>query len=551
MEYHYNDLGNRSVYIERNNGTIYIDDNYISNEEEAFKQGSSDLDMYLPSINPPIQRVEVDSILDWIKSDIDVKNPQRVGLLYGSAGIGKSVVMHDLLQKLKDEKEYLTLGIKSDQFEFIDTEDLAEKMHLAKPLGDVIQSVSLCKARVVLLIDQIDALSLSLSSNRTPLRSLLRLIQEIQNIENVRIVISCRPYDLDYDPILESLKVDQKWELKEFRNEEVKYILEQYHYTTQFDDDVIHFLGNPLHLHLFLKVCNSDTLRFPLTEEDLYEELWRLNIIDTDKGKCKREGLIKLLDAMVKYMHDQQELTVRLTLLETEFHDEIHHLLHNGILLKGNNNQIQFFHQTMFDYVYARRFVELDGDLLVELTNHHQGLFVRSEVKSVLSFLRSSNPKLYKKVIKHILFDKDENDKPIFRYHLRLLVLSSMAYFENPIPEEQEFLKWNLFTDEGQFVVFMDAIHNISWFKELKSIVDFYGGWSSQNNRIQDRLIAVCGRVIYLDPGYVIDYLLSILSLGGLKEQMEVSSVLNLYEIRGADNKLMEIYNKILQFCNG
>jgi hypothetical protein len=38
--------------------------------------------------------------------------------------------------------------------------------------------------------------------------SLLKLIGQIQNIPHVRVVISCRPYDLEYDPLLDNLRIN-------------------------------------------------------------------------------------------------------------------------------------------------------------------------------------------------------------------------------------------------------------------------------------------------------------------------------------------------------
>ena len=137
-------------------------------------------------------------------------------MVYGKAGVGKSVVMSDLLKELQANPEYLVLGLKSDQIEFVNTKDLAQQLHLAKPLDIVVRESAQKYKRVILLIDQIDALSLSLSSNRTPLRSILKLIGQIQYVPNVRVVISCRPYDLEYDPSLETLRIKNKWEIKEF-----------------------------------------------------------------------------------------------------------------------------------------------------------------------------------------------------------------------------------------------------------------------------------------------------------------------------------------------
>ena len=222
-----NQFGDKSIYVGRNEGEIYVGINYVEEPSTAFKDGSYELLDYTPTIHPAIHRNEVDEIKRWIEQKASTDKAARLALVYGKAGIGKSVVMHDLLKELRVIPEYLVLGLKSDQIEFVDTADLAQRIHLAKPIEVVVREMAQKYKRVILLIDQIDALSLSLSSNRAPLRSLLKLIGQIQYQPNVRIIISCRPYDMEYDPQLDRLRIRNKWEIKEFSKEQVLQILEK------------------------------------------------------------------------------------------------------------------------------------------------------------------------------------------------------------------------------------------------------------------------------------------------------------------------------------
>ena len=117
-----NQFGDKSFYIEKNQGTIYINE-YIAESSKAFEDFSFELVDYRPTINPPINRSQVEEILAWIDKKTDEDNPKRVGLVYGRAGIGKSVVMSNLLHELRNREEYIYLGLKSDQIEFVDTND--------------------------------------------------------------------------------------------------------------------------------------------------------------------------------------------------------------------------------------------------------------------------------------------------------------------------------------------------------------------------------------------------------------------------------------------
>lgn len=538
-------FGDKSIYIDKHKGNIFIGDAYVIDAERAFEKGSFELEMYLPTINPPIERSEVDTILGWIERDADTKNPNRVGVLYGKAGIGKSVVMHNLLQRLTHIEGYKVLGLKSDQIEFTDTDTLSQQLHLPQPMEEVIEAMATSSKRVVLLIDQIDALSLSLSTNRAPLRSLLKLIQRIQLIKNVRVVISSRPYDLEYDPVLEQLKIKNKWELKEFSSEIVKQVLKQHGYDKLIDNNVLLFLGNPLHLHLFLKVFKTAQLRYPLTEEDLYDQLWKLYIIDNVNEKISKESVIALLDVLVNRMYERQELSVRYISVETDFAREIRYLQHCEILTLTPNGQLQFFHQTMFDYVFARRFTETKRNLLEELKGKHQGLFIRSAVKSIIAFMRSSDPSEYRKTITHLLFDLDENGEYVYRFHIRSLVLSSMVFFEEPIKEEINIIETRLIHDESQLPILLDAIHNVEWFNVIHSIFDKHYGWACLPKELKDRMIGIGRRIVSQDLDVVLDFANEVLDYGLEEDKQRVAWMLDLYDINNPGQKLIQVYNRI------
>lgn len=549
MQRNTSQFGETNIYVERNDGNIFIS-RYVSNTKDAFENGSYELDTYVPSIQPPIERREVKDIYEWIERNADRDVPKRVSLLYGKAGIGKSVVMHEVLKKVQERQDYHVLGLKSDQIEFADTDNLSDKLHLAKPLEEVIRELAAISQRVVLLIDQIDALSLSLSSNRTPLRSLLKLIHNIQRVHNVRVVISCRPYDLEYDPILEQLDIKQKWELKEFSKDEVQKVLSEHNYDKTLSEEMQHFLGNPLYLHLFLKVYKFANLSFPLTEEVLYDKLWEKYICDLPEEKIDRNKLIECLDAMVNRMYNQQELTVHIALFESKYVREINYLLGSEILKRTPNGLVQFFHQTMFDYVYARRFIENGRNLLDELKGQHQGLFIRSSVKSIIMFLRSYNPKEYKKTIVHLLYDVDEQGNQLYRFHIRSLVLTTMAYFEKPIEVELRLIETRLLDDQQHLIVLMDAIHNTTWFKSIKAIFDKKGGWKTLDQTIKEKLVVIGRRVVWMDSDVILDFSTELLSNGGEEIRGYISSMLNVYDLKMDSDKLVDIYNGITTTFN-
>lgn len=545
QEYTVNQFGDKSIFIDKHNGDIYLSDSYLVPTDMAFEEGSYELLSYEPSINPPIPRPEVDVIFNWIARDADSIEPQRVGILYGKAGIGKSVVMHDLLKKIQEVEDWKVLGLKSDIVEFADTDDLSKKLHLSSRIEDVIFDLSKVNKRVVLLVDQIDALSLSLSSNRTPLRSLLKLIQRIQCIQRVRVVVSCRPYDLEYDPTLEQLRVKNKWELKEFNPDVVKKVLELSRYDKPIGIETIHFLGNPLNLHLFLKVFKTAQLRYPLSQEDLYGQLWCKYIIDDTNEEVNKTRVVELLDAIANRMYERQELTIRRKIVETEYSKELNYLLHSEILTMTPNGLLQFFHQTMFDYVYARRFIEQGKDILEQLSKSHQGLFIRSAVRSILSFLRDSDPLVYINALIHLLFDKTHDGYNVYRFHIRSLILSSMVFYEKPIKEELILIETKLLNDDSVLYVLLDAVNNASWFKNILSVLWKHYTWRDLPESLKDRLVTIGRRIVWQNTDVVLDFANLILEQETDGDKQRISNMLYGFDVAGSEKKLIGVYERI------
>lgn len=524
-----NQTGDKSLFIERNSGAVYVGE-YVADPNDAFVDQSFELHSYAPKIQPPIQRDEVGQILDWIAKDTDSEKPNRVALLYGGAGVGKSVVMHDVLLQAQQRLDYLVLGLKTDQIEFTDSEYLRKHMHLAKPIVAVIKDMAQKNMRVVLLIDQIDALSLSLSSNRTPLRSILKLIEQVRLVPHVRIVLSCRPYDLEYDPILNDLKIPVKWELKNLSADNVKQVLAEHGIEVNLSEQLIGFLGNPLYLYLYLKVRPCDKLRLPITAEVLYDELWRICVMDIDECKINRERLFEFLDVLTSTMYERQELSIHHREIESNYISEMSYLLSNEVLLQSPNGRIQFFHQTMFDYVYARRFVENGSDLLEKLASQHQGLFSRAAVKSILTFLRETNPSLYKHNIKCLLYDKNAEGADKYRFHLKSLALSNMTFFDSPKVEELQLIKEKVYADNLYMRVIFESVHTGSWFDAIWKIIEDKGGWSVLNKEYKEMVMTMCNRILWSDAEKVLVVAFKILSSGNEEARRLVTGLVNHYQ---------------------
>lgn len=545
-----NQFGVKSIYIEKNEGEIYVSENYVESPSSAFINGSYELSDYTPTIEPAIPREQVGMIKAWIEREVGNEKSSTLGLLYGKAGIGKSVVMHDLLKTLQENKDYQVLGLKSDQVEFVDTDDLSHKLRLAQPIEKVVEEMAKKFQRVILLIDQIDALSLSLSSNRTPLRSLLKLIGQIQYIPNVRVVISCRPYDLEYDPMLDNLRIKNKWELKELTKEQVSRSLKNNNCNERLSDNLLRFLGNPLHLYLFLKVKSYEKLTDPLTTDLLYNQLWKKYVVDDNERNVDKERLLALLDSIVSSMYERQVLSVHIREFETTYDAELRYLFRNGLAIITSSGQVQFFHQTLFDYVYARLFIENGHDLLEELKAQHQGLFSRAAVKSILTFLRERDSAKYIRIIEKLLYAKNMDGRELYRYHLKSLALNNMAFFEIPLQEELNLISKRVFSDKVYMDVVFETVYTGNWFNAIWNIIDSKGGWKNLSKAYKDKVMVMSQRTLWLSGEMVLDRLNAVLDLSDENDCQYLDDLLQRYNLNCSSDKLIDYYKRLVKTRN-
>ena len=316
---------------------------------------------------------------------------------------------------------------------------------------------------IVVLIDQIDALSQSLSTNRNLINTYTTFINKISFISGIRIIISCRIFDLNRDAELRQYSNKKEIKLALLSNEEVGYVL---NYLPNckldcFPEILIELLKTPLHLDLFCRVYNENTpLNSIKTSYDLYRELWKIKVQDVGlKTDIKYQKLKEFLYRLSETIYKRQGNLSAPTILFDLYSKEIEYLKTESLIVEYQNSElIQFFHQSFYDYTFSRSFVEnKGGDIYQFLLSVHQGLFVRSLVKQVLIYLRLYDPYNYNQQIKNILL----SDK--IRYHIKLLLIDQLAFEESPTTGEIEIIQHLFKTNLRLLIAFFNSTPQTGW----------------------------------------------------------------------------------------
>lgn len=481
----------------------------------SIKESSSSLRSWYSYIysEKHIDRDETEKLHNWIMSDtLNTRPENRVCLLVGDAGSGKSVVMRDLLIRLEAE-DVPVLGLKSDLlFSTSNTYDLDLILNLGKSVNSVIGEYAE-KGKIVVLVDQIDALSSALTSKRGPLHSINTMVHEISLYENVRVVVSCRPYDQQYDPQLERYKLGLVVSMNYLKEKDVDETLALANITiNENETEVKEFLRNPLNLFLFCRLKNGGLFsdKHP-NRTILYEALWRQTIESKAPvaNMVTSEELINCLDSITDEMYNRQSLFLPTAFVNYKFLHEISYLSSNS-LLYNNDGNVQFIHQSLYDFVYAHLFLKNGKSIADILTGVHQGLFVRLRLKQILFYLRDTDTETYLRNLRNLLFAKDENGYSLYRFHLKHLMLTNIGFLKHLYDSEKSFIIHNILNNNDFSAIYLDSINTTSGLEIYRSHIDNKGGFSILSEDEQIQYINACERVLYDDSVTAVKYLLEL-----------------------------------------
>lgn len=442
-----------------------------------------------------LERKETNKLFDWIREPLP-KDKSPIAILTGKAGCGKSVILKDLLQKLNEEK-IPVLGIKTDLFVIDSITQLSSELDLADGIKETLSSIIEKYSKAVILFDQIDALSQAMSTDRKVINSYINLISQLCLVLNLRIIISCRTFDLKYDPLLRSFEDKYTIDVGGLNKEDIEFVLSGMGIDkSRASKTLMDLLEVPLHLKVFCDIYEEKTNLASLnTLQDLYDELWNQRIL-TAKDK---NDVLDSIGIVTDKMDESKTLTVPFALLDRNDVGR-QHLLSQSILIQQKKTLL-FFHQSFFDYSYSRTFFDRHDSLIGVILQQHQGLFVRPQIKQVLVYLRGNDFPKYLCELKEFLNNKN------IRFHIWLLVVNQLAFEENPMSEEWQIIKPLLDTKADFRMHFIDALQSEQWLKYLIPDGYVHTFLKSTDNRLTNIVIWKLRSLINSFTDTIVDFL--------------------------------------------
>ncbi|MFD5623327.1 hypothetical protein [Streptomyces yangpuensis] len=233
------------------------------------------------------------------------------------------------------------------------------------------------------------------------------MLSELADKPNVKIVLVARSVDIDRDPRLSGL-VSNRNRVERFRvgdldDSSVANILTANEVdVTLLDTATRQLLRVPIHLSVFSRLSlPSQTASYRTLQElyTRYTEEQRITIED----RLKSDTWNKVTSSLISWMSENEALTAPIGTLDDYAQKDIGVLESAGVLIRVGSDRVTFFHETYFDFLFARGFVSSGRDLHQFLASSGQHLFRRAQARQVLEYLSETDRSQFRNIAVRLL----------------------------------------------------------------------------------------------------------------------------------------------------
>ena len=408
--------------------------------------------------NEIITRPQTKSLIDELLD----QNGSELILLTGVAGSGKSGVVRAAIERLR-QHDIPHLAFRVDQLlQYSSRESLGKAL-----LGREESPVSTLKGTSpsnssVLFIDQVDAIS-EISGRDGQIKEVVfRLIQDAHLFGNIKIVAVCRTFDLESDPRLKDLKNKNRTRqidipLLNWSTDVEPVLKKKGADITLFKEPQRRLLCLPVNLAVFLEIGDFG-LPF-LSRTSLHEALLKKKEREIPKNRKISWSPTKALTKLCDWMTARQQLSAPASVLD-EYLNASDILVSEGLII-NSRGQLNFFHESFFDHVFARAFVHGNQSVVQLLNSAEQHLFRRTQVRQILESLRQNDYHRYLTELSDML------SCSTVRFHIKSAVCQWLNTVENPSEEEFQIISQCDGTPDKLNPLFRQAILSTNWFELL------------------------------------------------------------------------------------
>ncbi len=343
----------------------------------------------------------------------------QVVVIDGRAGSGKSTIACQAAALLEGRGWHVAVARMDLDGRIATSAQLGQVMDLDESPTVLLAGIA-GDEPALLVIDQLDAVSTYSGRMSDNFDAVAEVITEVKCAPNLKVLLVTRTTDLEADPRLRALLDAQgslgRHTVGELAIEDVTALLEQEGVPVPLSESTLRLLCTPLHLSVFSRLSENARSREYSTLQQLYEQYTE----EARFGAEQRAGeldWIAITAPMVEYMNEHEVLAVPVTVLDAANRRQVRALESESVLVR-DETRYAFFHESYFDFLFARSFVTRGNDLRSFLLSDGQALFRRAQTRQVLEHLLATDQPAFCRAVVDLLQDDQ------IRSHIKALVVN-------------------------------------------------------------------------------------------------------------------------------
>ena len=235
-------------------------------------------------------------------------------VLAGAAGAGKSVVSAQTVVRARVQG-WPVLVVSADRLpDATTTTQLGTGLGL--PDSPVVVLGGVAAGRdALLVIDQLDAVSVVSGRHPERLGLVTDLLREARSHPGLRVLLACRQFDIDNDRALRAVAHEDTAivvSVGELTDSQIRTALTDAGLAPDVPAPLLRLLATPLHLALYVDLARAGvgTVQSARTLTDLYDSYWNAKRTACRTARGGADDWLAVVERLVQRMSDRQELTV-------------------------------------------------------------------------------------------------------------------------------------------------------------------------------------------------------------------------------------------------
>lgn len=405
----------------------------------------------LPGALALIARPEVGQIVDAL-SGAEALGPVVV---LGPPGSGKSTVISAVIEQLQSSGA-IVAALRLDQIEPVATAAELGGQEAAGFGGSpaiTLKQAAAAGELTVLVIDQLDAFSTVSGQGNLLIDGLAETLVQA-GLTQCRVLVACRAYDYEHDFRLRGLLGELKrsstdedpgppitFDIGDLSDPQLQEALDRLGVTSSaLSPELLGIVHNPFNLSVLARVIGNSGSSAPQpalsalrTRLDLLVELDRINELRIDDER-PAGSFSEAVGDVVSRMSSSGRLSLPESQTLWSQRTVRDALVHDGVLVE-ESGRFRFFHQSYFEYRFARAHIGEGKGAAEFLENDPQDVIRRGQLRSVLALERDDDEGQYEHDLGTIIFGGT------VRPHLIAVALETIGEHELASVREIELLR--------------------------------------------------------------------------------------------------------------